>query len=249
MMDDVGVLAGDFSDQKGQKLQKIIVAIDGPAAAGKSSAASGLARRLGVPYLDSGSLYRGIAWKVLDQKISPDQQGAVERLCQFVKIEPRLYDNATRILVDGEDVTSYLRHPEVTRGAAIISAFAGVRKRLLSTQREIGGQMGVVMEGRDIGSVVFPDADMKFYLDASLKVRAMRRFSELQSQAVATDVATTLREIQTRDLMDSQREIAPLKRGEDSVTIDSSDITLDEVIGRMMEEIGKRLKVFRKLPP
>lgn len=221
--------------------KKLIIAIDGPAAAGKSSAAKGLARRLGYLYLDSGSLYRSMAWKVLREKVNPEMQPEVEALCQALKVELRTVDEKTEIWVDQENATLELRLPEVTRVSATISAFPGVRKKLLSIQRAIGGGGGVVVEGRDIGTVVFPQADVKFYLDAETPVRGMRRYKELCEKGVATDLSTTTREIAERDFKDSRREVAPLKRGSDAIVIDSTPLGLEEVIQKMIGEVEKRL--------
>lgn len=221
-------------------MKKLIIAIDGPAAAGKSSAAKGLAKRLGYLYLDSGSLYRAMAWKMIQEKANLEAAWEVEALCQPLNIELRLKGETTEIWVDEENVTPHLRLPEVTRVSATISAFPGVRKKLLTIQRLIGGSGGVVVEGRDIGTVVFPEADVKFYLDAATPVRGMRRFKEFQARGVAADLQTTTREIEERDLKDSHRAVAPLKRGADAIVIDSTPLQLEEVIERMVQEVEKR---------
>ena len=159
-------------------MRKLIIAIDGPAAAGKSTAAKNLAKRLGYLYLDSGALYRAIAWKLLQEKINPESQEEVEAAAQLIEIELRLKGEQTEIWVGGFDATPSLRLPEVTRVSSIASTYPGVRKKLLSIQRSIGSGGGVVMEGRDIGTVVFPDADLKFYIDASPEERARRRAAD-----------------------------------------------------------------------
>jgi cytidylate kinase len=221
-------------------LKKLIIAIDGPAAAGKSSAAKGLAKRLGYLYLDSGSLYRAMAWKMIQEKVNLETPWEVEALCQPLEVEFRLKGETTEIWVDQEDVTPHLRLPEVTRVSATISAFPGVRKKLLSIQRLIGGAGGVVVEGRDIGTVVFPEADLKFYLDADIPVRGMRRYKEFEAKGIATDLQTTIREIEERDSKDSHRAVAPLKRGEDAIVIDSTPLQLQEVIEKMFHEVERR---------
>ncbi|HZR47167.1 MAG TPA: (d)CMP kinase [Candidatus Manganitrophaceae bacterium] len=221
-------------------MKKLIIAIDGPAAAGKSSAAKGLAKRLGYLYLDSGSLYRAMAWKMIQEKANLEAAWEVEALCQPLNIELRLKGETTEIWVDEENVTPHLRLPEVTRVSATISAFPGVRKKLLTIQRLIGGSGGVVVEGRDIGTVVFPEADVKFYLDAATPVRGMRRFKEFQARGVAADLQTTTREIEERDSKDSHRAVAPLKRGADAIVIDSTPLQLEEVIERMVQEVERR---------
>ena len=221
-------------------MKKLIIAIDGPAAAGKSSAAKGLAKRLGYLYLDSGSLYRAMAWKMIQEKVNLEAQWEVEGLCQPLEIELRLQGETTEIWVDQANVTPYLRIPEVTRVSATISAFQGVRKKLLSIQRLIGGAGGVVVEGRDIGTVVFPEADVKFYLDAAIPVRGMRRFKEFRAKGIAADLQTTTREIEERDKKDSHREVAPLKRSADAIVIDSTPLQLEEVIEKMFHEVERK---------
>ncbi len=222
-----------------------VVAIDGPAAAGKSSAAAGLAKRLGAFYLDSGSLYRGLAWRVIEEKVDPNQQSDVVSFCRSAQIEFRLVNGIAEVWADQKEVTSYLRFPDVSRVCAIISAYAGVRARLLSLQREIAAGGNVVVEGRDIGTVVFPDADMKFYLDASIEIRGKRRFKELQAKGIAVDIETTTREIASRDCKDSERTVAPLKIGSDAIVIDSTNLGLEEVIERMAGEVVKKVGMNR----
>ena len=220
--------------------KKLIIAIDGPAAAGKSSAGKELAKRLGYLYLDSGSLYRAMARKVLQEKIPSENQSEVERLCHPLKVGLRLAGDKTEIWVDGINVTPSLRLPEVTHVSSIISTYPGVRKKLLSIQRGVGKEGGVVMEGRDIGTVVFPEADVKFYLDATIHARGERRHKEHLAKGIATDLEKTTREIEQRDLKDSKRAIAPLKKAPDAIVIDSTPLNLEEVIGRMAEEVERK---------
>lgn len=221
-------------------MKKLIIAIDGPAAAGKSSAAKGLAKRLGYLYLDSGSLYRAMAWKMIQEKANLEAPWEVEALCQPLRVELRLKGETTEIWVDEVNATPHLRVPEVTRVSATISAFPGVRRKLLTIQRSIGGAGGVVIEGRDIGTVVFPEADVKFYLDAATPVRGMRRFKEFQAKGIAADLQTTTREIEERDQKDSHRAVAPLKQGADAIVIDSTPLELDEVIEKMLQEVERK---------
>lgn len=223
-------------------MRKLIIAIDGPAAAGKSSAAKSLAKRLGYLYLDSGALYRAIAWKLLQEKINPESQADVEAASQSIEIELRLKGEQTEIWVHGVDATPSLRLPEVTRVSSVISTYPGVRKKLLSIQRSIGSGGGVVMEGRDIGTVVFPDADVKFYLDATTPIRGLRRHNELEKKGIPSDLEKTTREIEERDLKDTRRHVAPLKKSEDAILIDSTPLNLDEVIAHMFQEVEKKLQ-------
>ena len=219
--------------------KRLVITIDGPAAAGKSSAAKLLARRLGYLYLDSGALYRGIAWKVLRENVDPKDEVALRDLCRKLDISIRQGQNGTRVFVDGEEVTGNLRTPEVTRVSSIISALRPVRDRLIQLQRGIGAEGGVVIEGRDTGTVVFPDADVKFYLDATINIRGERRFQELRAKGAPIDLETTLQEIRHRDDKDMHRPIAPLKRAEDARVIDSSGLTLAEVVERMFSEANE----------
>lgn len=222
-------------------MRKLIIAIDGPAAAGKSSAAKNLAKRLGYLYLDSGALYRAIAWKLLQEGINPESQAEVEAAAQSIQIELRLKGEQTEIWVQEVEATPSLRQPEVTRTSSIISTYSGVRKKLLSIQRSIGSGGGVVMEGRDIGTVVFPEADVKFYLDATTPVRGLRRHKELELKGIPSDLEKTTREIEERDLKDRQRHVAPLKKSEDAIVIDSTPLNLEEVILCMLQEVEKKL--------
>ena len=222
-------------------MRKLIIAIDGPAAAGKSTAAKSLAKRLGYLYLDSGALYRSIAWKLLQEKINPESQTGVEAAIQSIEIELRLKGEQTEIWVEGVEATPFLRQPEVTRISSIISTYPGVRKKLLSIQRSIGSGGGVVMEGRDIGTVVFPDADVKFYLDATTPVRGLRRHKELEQKGIPSDLEKTTLEIEERDRKDSQRHVAPLKKSDDAIVIDSTPLNLEEVILCMLQEVEKKL--------
>lgn len=181
-----------------------------------------------------------MAWKMIQEKVNLEAQWEVEGLCQPLEIELRLQGETTEIWVDQANVTPYLRIPEVTRVSATISAFQGVRKKLLSIQRLIGGAGGVVVEGRDIGTVVFPEADVKFYLDAAIPVRGMRRFKEFRAKGIAADLQTTTREIEERDKKDSHREVAPLKRSADAIVIDSTPLQLEEVIEKMFHEVERK---------
>ncbi|MFY9270644.1 MAG: (d)CMP kinase [Candidatus Manganitrophaceae bacterium] len=220
----------------------MIVAIDGPAAAGKSTAAKMLAKRLGYLYLDSGALYRAVSWKILQEKVDPTSQKNVETICESITIALSHEKGAqAEVRVDGIDVTPSLRLPEVTRISSVISAYPGVREKLLILQRSIGeGSGGVVMEGRDIGTVVFPNADVKFYLDATAPIRGQRRHEELQAKGIVSDLDKTTQEIEERDLKDSRREIAPLRKSEDAIIIDSTPLSLDQVIERMIREVEKK---------
>jgi len=219
----------------------LIIAIDGPAAAGKSSVARALAKKLGLLYLDSGSLYRAMAWKVLQKGIDLTIESDVEAICGESKIILSHGEMGTEeVWVDSENVTPFLRNPEVTRVASILAAYSGVRKKILLLQRSIA-KNGVVAEGRDMGTVIFPDAHLKFYLDAALSIRGKRRYEEFQSKGVSCNLATILSDIEERDQRDQHREVAPLRAATDAIIIDSTSLSMEDVIAVMEQEIKRKL--------
>ena len=221
--------------------KKLVIAIDGPAGAGKSSSAKALAKRLGYRYLDSGALYRAVAWKLLQLDIPLSDDRAVEAACGTMQIKPVLNDTETAVWVDQTDVTPFLRRPQVTAAASRVASIPAVRKRLLSVQRGVGRGGGIVAEGRDIGTVVFPDADVKFYLDADLSVRGKRRLLEAKPTADAEEAHRMEATLRTRDLRDSRRSVAPLTQGADAIRIDSTHLTLKEVVDAMFGMIAPML--------
>lgn len=219
--------------------KKLIIAIDGPSGSGKSTVAKVLARRLAYNYLDTGALYRAMAWKVLDEKVDLNIVDAVEQCCKAIEIHLALNEEATEVFVDRSNVTACLRRPEVTKAASVISAFPYVRKKLLSIQRSIGTRGGLVAEGRDIGTVVFPDAALKFFLDADVSVRGNRRHRDLERAGVTNDSETTTQALIDRDLEDSSRICAPLKRADDAILIDSTFLSVKEVVELMFLKIDQ----------
>ena len=220
----------------------LVIAIDGPAGAGKSTVARLLAARLGYLYLDTGALYRGLAWKVRRAGCDPHDGPAVERLLDRTTIDVRHdLDGGMAVLVDGKDVTSELREPEVSALASMISVLPAVRDWLLPVQRRIGAQGAVVAEGRDIGTRVFPSADVKFYLEAKTEVRARRRYQELLAAGRGVSLAETRDDLQARDLRDETRTHAPLRRADDAVMIDTSDLEVDAVLNHMLSAIAAKL--------
>jgi cytidylate kinase len=218
----------------------LIIAIDGPSGAGKSSSARRLAERLGIHYLDSGAIYRAITWKVLQHRIDPNQSVAVETFCRGLHVRWR----DGNIEIDGETVVLHLRDADVTRASAIVSAYAGVRQQLLSIQRAAAREGDLVAEGRDIGTVVFPEATVKFYLDAVPEVRAQRRAEELH----VADTNRLLLEMNERDSRDRQRPIAPLARADDAISIDSTKLTLDQVVEQMLDAVERSVKRIGQPP-
>ncbi|WP_394850469.1 (d)CMP kinase [Pendulispora brunnea] len=224
----------------GTSRNRPIVAIDGPAGAGKSSVARRLAERLGFVLVDTGALYRTVALAAERGSIAFDDAEGLERLTHslvessaiaFTRSEGR----EPRVLLWGEDVSDAIRTPEIGMGASIVSAHPGVRAGLLDLQRKLGEGGGVVLEGRDIGTVVFPDAEVKFFLTASPEVRATRRYEELLAKGQSVTFEGTLEEVKKRDAQDMNRAHAPLRRAPTAILIDSSDNTVDETVSKMAD--------------
>jgi len=217
---------------------KLIITIDGPAGAGKSTVAKALARRLGYKYLDTGATYRALALKAIREGIRPDDLEGLKRLSSQVLLQ---LGPDGRIFLDGEDVSEKIREQEVGMMASLISRIREIREVLWAIQRKVGQEGGIVAEGRDTGSVVFPDADVKFYLDASLEERARRRYRELLSKDKNITFQEVLEELKKRDFQDQTREIAPLKIPEDAIFVDSTYLTPEEVVELMLEKIREKL--------
>jgi cytidylate kinase len=211
---------------------KLIIAIDGPVGSGKSTAARRVAELLGYTYIDTGAMYRAVALKAVRRRISLNANDAAESLVALAgdtRIDLRTQNGTQRVLLDGEDVTAAIRTPEVSQAASQIAVIEGVRHVLVAEQRRAGAAGGVVMEGRDIGSVVFPDAGLKIFLTASDEVRARRRWLEHRQKGDAIDLARTLEEIRERDRRDAGREHSPLVRAEGAVYVDSTAMDAEEV--------------------
>jgi len=210
-------------------MRKLVIAIDGPVGSGKSTAARRVAELLSYTYIDTGAMYRAVALKALRRKISLDATVELVALAGASRIDLRAQDGGQSVLLDGADVTAEIRTPEVSQAASKIAVIEGVRRVLVAEQRRAGAQGGVVMEGRDIGSVVFPDAELKIFLTASDETRAQRRWREHQQKGDAIDLARTLEEIRERDRRDAGREHSPLVRAEGAVLVDSTAMEADEV--------------------
>lgn len=215
-----------------------LVTIDGPAGAGKTTVSRLLAQHLGYRYVDTGALYRGVALAAMAEGIAPDDDAGLDRLCQRIRLELTPTERGLRLMLDGVDVTDELRGREVTRMASAVSARQPVRRFLLSLQRALGKNRGAVFEGRDMGTVVFPDAEVKFFLDAAVEERARRRHAEL-AESDRPPLATVVAEIQRRDRNDSSRQLAPLKPAPDAMRIDATDLTPREVVARMLAHIDR----------
>jgi len=218
--------------------KKSIVTIDGPAGAGKSTISKILAQNLDYIYLDTGALYRALAYKALKKKISLEDIPALADLCSSTAVVLKNIDGRMKVYVDGEDVEEKIRTEEVSMAASKISTFAVVREKLLNLQREAGAQGGIIAEGRDMGSVVFPHADYKFYLDAQLEERIRRRYKELLEKGVSVEYQSVQKDILARDKQDKQRKIAPLKVPEGAVIIDSDNLSVGGVVERIISYIS-----------
>jgi CMP/dCMP kinase len=218
-------------------MKKFVVTIDGPAGAGKSTVSKALARKLSYIYLDTGALYRALAYKVLEEGILPHDERALADLCSRIEIYLENIDGSLNVFVDGENVTKRIRSEEVGLAASTVSAVSAVRKRLLSIQRDVGERGGIVAEGRDMGTVVFPNADYKFYLDADVEERIRRRHNELLTRGGSSDYKTIAGGLVARDRQDQERDIAPLKASEDAIIVDSTMMSITEVIKKMISII------------
>jgi cytidylate kinase len=221
----------------GRRRRGLVIAIDGPSGAGKSTAGRALADRLGYTFIDTGAMYRALALKALRTHVPLDREEALARLAHDSRIE--LLQGRRGVKLDGEDVTDAIRTPEVSAASSRISTHASVRREMAARQRELGAEGGVVLDGRDIGTAVFPDAEVKFYVDADPRRRAERRQRELVAAGADLDVDTIELAIRARDEADTTRRESPLTRAADAIHIDTTDLTPEGVVGRM-EEVVRR---------
>ena len=214
------------------------IAIDGPAGAGKSSIAKALSKRLGYIYIDTGAMYRAVALFFVENNISDGTDSRIESLLEKLEISIKYEDGAQKVILNGEDVTGKLRLEEIGKLASKFSAIGSVREKLVALQRKLAQKENVVMDGRDIGTVVLPNADLKIYLSASSKVRAKRRYLELLEKGYTDlDINEIEDEIIKRDEADMNREISPLKQADDAYYLDSSDMTLEEVVSKILSMV------------
>ncbi len=226
----------------GIKLVKgpVVITIDGPAGAGKSTVAQSLAKRLGLTYVDSGATYRAAALKVVQSGVSPDDEGAVAAVIATAQIEIVAEDGQSAVRLDGRDVSQEIRTPEVTLAAAQVSRLPEVRKKLIALQRSLARGKGVVMEGRDIGTVVFPDAPLKIFLKADVEERARRRLKQDMQEGRGRTLEQTAYDIGRRDQLDAERKVSPLVPAADAAEIDSTDLNADEVVNRIISLARER---------
>ena len=217
----------------------MIIAIDGPAGSGKSTVAKIVAEKLNFRYIDTGSMYRSVAWKSLDKNTALGDEDAVADIASKVKIELVPGKDGQLVFVDGKNITDQLKVEEISRGAAIVAAQPMIREIMTSKQRKLGEHGKVVMDGRDIGTVVFPKADKKFFLDADPKERGRRRFVQLKGkdQLKSTDLSTVIDQVVQRDYEDRNRKIAPLVQAEDAMLIDTTHLSVDQVVREIMKTI------------
>ncbi len=220
------------------------IAIDGPAGSGKSTLARRLAEALGYLYFDTGVMYRAVTWVALQRGLSPEDEAAMTQLAEQVRIDvrpPSVNDGRSYdVLADGEDVTWAIRKPEVDRWVSVVAAHPGVRRALTAQQRRIGLRGRVVMVGRDIGTVVLPEAELKLYLDASVEERARRRYAERLARGEQVQFEEVLEAMRRRDELDSTRDVAPLRPAEDAIIIRSDDMSADEVFEKVRHLLLER---------
>ena len=211
------------------------VAIDGPAGAGKSTIAKLVAKEKGYVYVDTGAMYRALAIHFIKKGLKPQDTELIKAACEDAEVTLQYENGIQQVYLNGENVTSMLRTEEVGNMASVSSAIGEVRTKLLALQRNMAAEKDVVMDGRDIGTNILPNADVKVYLTASVDTRAKRRYLELQEKGIACDLAEIAHDIEERDYRDMNRDIAPLKQAEDAVYVDSSDMTIDEVVKTIID--------------
>lgn len=220
--------------------QEPIIAIDGPSGAGKSTISRLLAEKLRYTHIDTGAMYRCVALAALRRGISCDDEAALARLCEGLTIAFAHQSGVQLVRLDGEDVSEAIRTPEVSLLTSRVSSVPAVREKMVELQRRMGAQGGVVLEGRDIGTVVFPHAEVKFFLTASADERGRRRFLELRAKGLEVDLAQTVAEVEARDEADSSRDHSPLRRADDAILVDSTGLTIDQVVAEMAMVVGAR---------
>ena len=221
-------------------MKKIVVAIDGPAGAGKSTIAKLAAEKLGYAYIDTGAMYRSVAWKFLQTGREFDE-AYISELANTMIIEFKPEAKVNRVFVDGTEVTEAIRTPEVTAIVSRVAAIGAVREAMVEQQRRMGEIGGVLMDGRDIGTVVFPKAELKIFVTASAEVRAERRYKELQAKGQPADYESILKNVQDRDYMDSHREVSPLRQADDAIVLDNSHLTIAQQDAWLMDRVREKL--------
>ena len=220
---------------------KIAVAVDGPAGAGKSSISKIVAKKLGYLYIDTGAMYRSVTWAVLHNHIDVNNQKAVEALLPELNLTMEASDDSCKVFIAGQDVTDFIRTPQVNNAVSIVASYKGVRQYLVERQRLMAEAGGVILDGRDIGSVVLPNAELKIYLTASVEARAMRRYLEVKGTVNEQTLEDIKDSVMQRDDMDKNRKESPLIQVEDAVLVDSSEMTFDETVERILHLVQERI--------
>lgn len=219
----------------------INIAIDGPAGAGKSTIAKMLAKELAYVYVDTGAMYRAIGYYFLKNGVNSDDVEIIEKELSNINVSIVYQDGEQQVLLNGENVNGVIRQEEVGKMASATSKYKAVREKLVETQRQIAREQNIIMDGRDIGTVILPDATVKFYLTASVEVRAKRRYDELVAKGEACDLKEIEKDIADRDYQDMNREVSPLKQAEDAVLLDSSYLDIPQVVAEMKKKIMEKL--------
>ena len=220
---------------------KIAVAVDGPAGAGKSSISKIVAKKMGYLYIDTGAMYRSVTWAVLHNHIDVNNQKAVEALLPELDLTMEANDDSCKVFIAGQDVTDFIRTPQVNNAVSIVASYKGVRQYLVERQRLMAEAGGVILDGRDIGSVVLPNAELKIYLTASVEARAMRRYLEVKGTVNEQTLEDIKDSVMQRDDMDKNRKESPLIQVEDAVLVDSSEMTFDETVEHILHLVQERI--------
>ncbi|VVS94854.1 (d)CMP kinase [Desulfoluna spongiiphila] len=219
--------------------KELVITIDGPSGAGKTTVSKTLAARIGYRYIDTGALYRGIALETQERGIAADDEEAMEAACLTIDLRFKIENGDLRLYSGTRDISELIRTPEISMRASAVSALAPVRAFLTVLQRRLGEERSVVFEGRDMGTVVFPEADVKFFLDADTEIRAERRYLELKAKGQDLDFEDVKKDLITRDANDSSRKLAPLRPAEDAIHVDASRIGIDEVVEKMAKVVAE----------
>ena len=221
--------------------KKIAIAIDGPAGAGKSSISKVVANELGYLYIDTGAMYRGVTWAVLDSHVNVNNQKDVESLLPSLDLTLEPTANACKVFVKGQDVTDLIRQQQINENVSTIASYKGVREYLVERQQAMAAVGGVILDGRDIGSVVLPNAELKIYLTASVDARAKRRWLEVQGTSNEQSLEDIKKNVESRDEMDKNRDESPLVCVEDAIVVDSSNMTFDETVEHILHLVQERI--------